>query len=213
MTSSVSNLLTSDKETLCLRSWNPKTKPIATVTFIHGLGEHSGRYEHVFSKFADEGIKVNAFDQRGHGVSTGVRGHSPSLEQSLKDIQLIASTAESDLPHFIYGHSFGGCLALHYNLKKKDQSPSGCIVTSPLIRTTFKVPGFKLAMGNFFGKIMPTVSTSNNIDPSFISRDPEAVKEYKEDKLVHAKITLGMGKWLLQRSEQLIELAPEFDTP
>lgn len=43
----------------------PEQPPIATVTFVHGYGEYIDRYSHVFPRFADAGIKVNSFDQRG----------------------------------------------------------------------------------------------------------------------------------------------------
>ncbi|GAM24077.1 hypothetical protein SAMD00019534_072510 [Acytostelium subglobosum LB1] len=213
MTSIVSNLLASDKETLILRSWKPTVPVVATVTFIHGIGEHSGRYEHVFSKFAENGILVNAFDQRGHGKSGGTRGHSPSLEQSLKDITLIASNADPALPHFIYGHSFGGCLALHYTLKNQERAPAGCVVTSPLIKPAFKVSGFKLFLGNLLGKVAATSTIDSNLNASHISKDAEVVATYKKDVLVHSKISLGLGRWMLSKAESLLDEAPKYTSP
>eukprot|EP01133_Synstelium_polycarpum_P016016 gene16016-19063_t len=213
MSSSVSNLLASDKESLIVRSWKPQGPTIATVTFIHGMGEHSGRYEHVFSKFAAEGIEVNTFDQRGHGKSGGTRGHSPSIEQSLKDVTLIAAKADESLPHFIYGHSFGGQLALHYTLRKKEHPPTGTIVTSPFIKLATKVSPVKIFFGNIFASIAPSKTVDNGINASHIAKDEEVVKAYKEDKLIHNKVSLVQGRWMLAKGEQLIDLAPQFTTP
>ncbi|KAI3633433.1 hypothetical protein MIR68_008380 [Amoeboaphelidium protococcarum] len=50
--------------------WCPPegVKTVATLTFVHGIGEHCMRYDHVFSALAQQnGIKTFSFDQRGFG--------------------------------------------------------------------------------------------------------------------------------------------------
>ncbi|KAJ3257252.1 hypothetical protein HK103_004806 [Boothiomyces macroporosus] len=56
---------------LYTRTWLPD-KLKATVVFVHGLGEHVTRYDEMFGRFADNGIKVTAFDQRGHSMGGGL---------------------------------------------------------------------------------------------------------------------------------------------
>jgi len=41
--------------------------PTANLVWAHGYGEHIGRYQKVFSKFAAAGIAVHSFDAAGHG--------------------------------------------------------------------------------------------------------------------------------------------------
>ena len=52
------------------KTWVPGkgTATKATVIFNHGWGEHCSRYNHIFTAFAQAGIKVVAFDQRGYGT-------------------------------------------------------------------------------------------------------------------------------------------------
>ena len=57
------------------------------ILLIHGLGEHSGRYLNLIQDFNDKNISVFTIDIRGHGKSEGKRGHSPSYEQLMSDIQ------------------------------------------------------------------------------------------------------------------------------
>lgn len=64
-----------DNVDIYARLWQPKGKPVATVTFVHGLGEHIARYEHVFSKFAENSIRVFAYDQRGFGRTVLQNSH------------------------------------------------------------------------------------------------------------------------------------------
>lgn len=45
----------------------PPTRPKAALIYVHGFVEHVGRYDHLHSYFADHGIAVFAFDQRGFG--------------------------------------------------------------------------------------------------------------------------------------------------
>lgn len=47
------------------KTWSPSSEPRAAVLFVHGFVEHVVRYDHVFASFADQGIAVFAYDQRG----------------------------------------------------------------------------------------------------------------------------------------------------
>ena len=46
----------------------------ASVLLVHGIAEHSGRYEQVGDRFAAAGLDVQAYDQRGFGASGGTAG-------------------------------------------------------------------------------------------------------------------------------------------
>ncbi|MCL4155308.1 UNVERIFIED_CONTAM: hypothetical protein GTU68_030743, partial [Idotea baltica] len=41
---------------------------------LHGIGEHSGRYERLASHLTQLGFEVGAHDHPGHGQSDGQRG-------------------------------------------------------------------------------------------------------------------------------------------
>ena len=45
--STTTKVVASDGTGLLLRSWESSEAPRAAVVIVHGLGEHSGRYEHV----------------------------------------------------------------------------------------------------------------------------------------------------------------------
>lgn len=87
--------------------------PIALLLFIHGFSEYVERYDHVFSNFAERGIKTFAWDQRGFGRSAikkkdwGVTG---GTDKALEDIdyfvkQVKAEAETLNVPVFIWGHS------------------------------------------------------------------------------------------------------------
>ena len=68
-----------DGTELRTRHW-PAAEPWAAMLIVHGLGEHSGRYEHVGSAFAAAGIDAHAYDHRGNGGSGGRPRRHRSLE-------------------------------------------------------------------------------------------------------------------------------------
>ncbi|WCO66831.1 alpha/beta hydrolase [Iamia majanohamensis] len=87
--------------------WGPADGP--PVLFAHGGFDFAGTYDCLAPLLADEGWRVVAWDQRGHGDSD----HAPlySWEADLRDAAaVLASVTDGALP--VLGHSKGGALAL-----------------------------------------------------------------------------------------------------
>ena len=99
---------------LLRRAWlSPDPERVLLV--VHGYGEHSGRYEHVGSWFAARGCAVHAYDQQGHGRSSGPRGHVRRFADFLDDLEVLrqATAAEHpELPLHLVGHSMGGLVEI-----------------------------------------------------------------------------------------------------
>jgi acylglycerol lipase len=126
--------LPKDNIELFAKFWSPPSSvpTVANVTFVHGLGEHISRYNHVFNKFANEGIRTFAFDQRGFGRSVHrnsitieggrpngmVLGDNQGWDTALGDIcRAVKYSKQDNVPHFLMGHSMGGLLALSTSIK------------------------------------------------------------------------------------------------
>lgn len=197
------------------QEWKPEGKQKAAVALIHGLGEHSSRYQHVAEAFTKAGYSLTAFDLRGHGKSEGVRGHAPSNESHFSDIRKnIDLTMEHfpGLPVFLYGHSLGGNLALLYCLTQKP-GLKGVITTSPGLGTTNPVPPIKLALGKMLYSILPATKMENGLDRSGLSRDPDVERKYSADPLVHSKISARMALDLFKNGDYIVGHAAEFPLP
>lgn len=184
-----------------------------TVVIVHGLGEHSGRYAHVAEWFAPLGATVYAMDLRGHGRSGGQRGHAPSLQALLDDIDAVVQHAreESGAPAVLLGHSFGGLLAIAYALDRP-QHIDRAIFSAPLLRLKVRVPGWKRAAADVLPRIAPTLSMSNEVDPGLLSREPSIETAYRNDPLVHDRLTTRLGQ-TIAHAEDFIALAPELRVP
>ncbi|CAG8551933.1 2336_t:CDS:2, partial [Racocetra fulgida] len=130
----------SDDVEIYTRTWKAVSdKPIATVVFIHGFGEHVKRYNHVFDKFGRENIEVYAYDQRSFG-ETVKRNKNPTRLVAPTDItEALISRRREGIPQFLMGHSMGGCLVLNYVIDGPEKhNIAGLLCTSPLIKLTPK---------------------------------------------------------------------------
>jgi acylglycerol lipase len=163
--------------------------PQAVIVVVHGLAEHSGRYDYVTRKFNENQMSVYRFDHRGHGRSGGTRGDNDDLEKFLKDTDLVVRGAVAENPGkplFMLGHSMGGLIAASYGAvqgsKLKGQILSGAALDFNPLFDQLK-DTYTEAMGN---ELMP------NALAAVVSRDPAVVKAYEEDPLVLKAVTLRL---------------------
>ncbi len=198
------------------QGWSPDTgSPRAVVCLVHGIGEHTLRYVNVAEALTKERYVLFGADLRGHGKSEGPRGHFPSIEAVLKDIDLLLEQARKrypGLPLILYGHSLGGILVLHYGLKHKPDI-KGVIATSPSLHTALEEQPVKIMAAKVMGSLMPRVTLPSGLNVNAISHDREVVKLYNNDPLVHNKISLGFGKIMLSVNQWTLEHADEFSLP
>ncbi|MCF8054671.1 MAG: lysophospholipase [Deltaproteobacteria bacterium] len=192
--------------------WQGTGDARGVICLIHGIGEHSGRYDHFARKFAEIGYPVLSFDLRGHGRSGGKRGHSPSGECIMRDLEKLLAEARSafrNLPIFLYGHSLGGLLVINL-LLGQETGVAAAIVSGPALRPIFPIPQWKLSVSRILRRIIPTLSIPTGLNAEDISRDPLVVARYKADKFVHSQVSvamamdvLAMGDWALANAQKL----------
>lgn len=197
------------------QSWQPEDQSRAVICLVHGMGEHSERYAHVADALTQAGYTLISFDLRGHGKSSGPRGHIPSYEALMQDISFLLESANKkfpQLPFFLYGHSLGGNLVLNYVLRYKPQL-KGVIVTGPWLRLAFEPPAFKVTLGKMMNKIWPSFSQSSGLDTKVLSHDPHVVRAYENDPLVHDHISARMFIGIYQAGQWALEHASEFSLP
>jgi acylglycerol lipase len=157
------------------REWEAP-EPRATVALLHGLAEHSGRYEHVGSRLAAAGYSVFTADLRGHGRSEGFPGEVSGLADWLEDTEAIvvrAREAAAGRPVFAFGHSLGALIAGAYVARHPD-AVDGLILS-----------GIAVLAGTALLASMADPE-GQGIPPTAISRDPKVVQAYVDDELVFA---------------------------
>ncbi len=181
---------TSDGKILYIRYWHPVNEPKAIMLMLHGFSEHSGRYIHWAEKFVNHNIIVYAIDCRGHGKAEGIRGHTPSYNRLLDDIDAGLShiVNDNDLPLILYGQSLGGNLALGYGLFRNNEL-SGIISTSPWLKLVTRPKTFTIILGRLLRKIAPAPIRDSKLNINLLSHDPQVAIDYENDPLTHSSIT------------------------
>lgn len=189
--------------------------PTAVLIFIHGMAEHTGRYQYPLTYFSERNYTIYAMDLRGHGESSGLRVYAESMDQLVEDVDLFVSQVIENEPKkkvFLIGHSFGGQLVLNY-ISRHPKGVSGFLVSSPNIRLRVKVPFWKLCLAPVLSRFLPKLTMGNEIDPALVSHDPQVVEAYRRDKKVIKKITTRLADIVLSDHQHIMSLAPSIKTP
>ena len=199
MTSTTSQLMARDGLGLLVRHWEC-SEPRARVLLVHGLGEHSGRYEHVGAFLVDRGFSVTAFDLRGHGASGGDRVDLMAFTEYLDDLQVVFEQARDDLPMIMYGHSMGGLISASYGMASRPQ-PDLFVLSAPALAA--EVPVALRLASKVVSRVRPGMRFANSIKGEQLSRDPAVGEKYFADPLVETKTTARFGAVLFAHMDSL----------
>lgn len=199
-------------------TWLPEgdTSPRGLFVIAHGLGEHGGRYGHVASPLVEVGFAVRGFDHRGHGRSSGLRGHVDRFEDFTADLQgvIAAFRAEfPDLPTVLYGHSMGGLIVLRHQDDYPESGLVGLVLSNPLLAVAFEPPRWKTGAAGLLARLVPRLRLDNELDSSQISRDAKEVAAYDADPLVHRLISTRLYKEMVRAMEAASQSASRFRLP
>jgi len=127
-----SNLTGDDGTPIFLRRWAPPdgTPLRGTIQVVHGLAEHSGRYEAFAEAMVGGGLLVYASDHRGHGRTVqedrdlGFLGpDGTGWDRVLGDLWVVHQHIDGthpSLPRVLVGHSMGSFLALELAIRHPD---------------------------------------------------------------------------------------------
>lgn len=193
---------------LFTRAWTP-AQPIASVLIVHGVGEHSGRYERLAGELTQAGFAVFAYDHRGHGRSEGQRGHIDRFTDYLDDLDRAVAWARGRGPRplFLIGHSLGGLIVLHAAARTPALA-DGLVLSSPACGLAVHVPAWKHAVAMLANVIWPTLAMRRTrVDSAYLSHDPAIGRAYLADPLVHFFITARGYAEVLTRLRRAAEAA------
>lgn len=223
-------LRTEDGLPLHWRQWSrPGPGPArGTVLIVHGLGEHIGRYEHLAGRLNDWGWHVVGHDQRGHGASGGPRGDVPDADALLRDLARVIDELRADSqlgagPLVLLGHSMGGLVAARFVaggllalghggvLPPWFRPVDALVLSSPALDPGLS--GLQRLMLGIARPLLPHLAVGNGLKPAWISRDAAVVAAYKNDPLVHDRITATLTGLIVDGGAELLEQAPQWVLP
>lgn len=210
---------THDGVELSYRHWPaiaPIDGPRQAVVLFHRGHEHGGRMAHLVNELELPNCDFFAWDARGHGLSPGARGDSPSFATSVRDVQTFIEhignrhdIAEEDLA--VVAQSVGAVIISTW---AHDYAPKvRCLVlASPAFKVKLYVPfarpGLKLLhawRGNFF--------VNSYVKARFLSHDPERIASFENDSLIARPISVTMLLGLYEAADRVVADAQAIQIP
>ncbi len=114
--------------------YRPEKNPAGVVAIVHGMAEHSGRYQDFAEYLSDQGYGVITYDLPGHGEDSEEKGYFGRK----KGWDLLVNSAVSavrkakkefpEVPVFLFGHSMGSMICRCF-LQLHDKEIDGLILS------------------------------------------------------------------------------------
>jgi alpha-beta hydrolase superfamily lysophospholipase len=168
------------------QAWLPEAEAKAGLVLVHGLGSHSGRYMNVVDRLVAHGIAVHGFDHIGHGKSDGPRGRIERFADFTDTLAVYCGRAkgwQAGKPFFLFGHSMGGLIATRY-LLDHPMDFKGAILSAPALKPGEGISPAMILAGRVLSAVAPGMGLFR-LPAAGLSRDPQVVKAYRNDPLVH----------------------------
>ena len=219
-----------DGARLFVRRWLPEGRVRAIVQIVHGLAEHSGRYQDFAEALNRAGVGAYEGDLRGHGRSAegGALGFFAPKEgwrrclDDLADLNRHVASVHPATPIILFGHSMGSFLAQNFVAERGDRLAgaifSGSNGRPPAIAALGRLiarierlrlgPKGKSALlkSMWFGAFNKPFEPARTVF-DWLSRDPAAVDAYVADPLCGFDFTTQLAVDVLDALPSM--LAPE----
>lgn len=197
--------------------WPAGEPACGTVVIVHGLGEHMGRFGQIAARLNACGWHAIGYDQRGHGASGGKRGALPHARALLDDLALVIDAAKASLPSplVLLGDSMGGLIAARFVAGSAPapwhREVDGVVLASPALDPGMNV-GQKLLLA-LLSPLAPDLAVASGLAPQLISRDASVVAAYRDDPLVHDRVSARLVRFIVDAGVYVRERASSWTVP
>lgn len=182
------------------------------VLIVHGLGEHSGRYQRLAQWFNQRGHAVRSYDQRGHGQTPGQRGALRHADDLLQDLAMVYHDYANGLaqPPLLLGHSMGGLVATRAVLDGR-LTPSALVLSSPALRSW--EPAWLQRLARRLTHVLPNLPLRSRLAFEQLSHDAQVVASYRDDPLRAGWITPRLADFIFRAGASSIADAARLRVP
>jgi alpha-beta hydrolase superfamily lysophospholipase len=197
------------------QSWLPESEPRAVLLIVHGLAEHSGRYENVINHFVPLGYAAYGIDHIGHGKSEGTRVYVERFDDYTNTLKVYFDKIrvwQPGKPIFLVGHSMGGLISAVYLLAHQAEL-AGAVLSGPAVKIPSHVTPPILFVGKILSALIPKFGLLA-LEADGVSRDPAVVQAYVSDPLVYrGKMTARLAAEMLEAMQTIRDQAARITLP
>jgi len=183
---------TRDGLDLPLRHWDA-SKPRAVLVALHGMSDYSNAFALPAPWWAEQGITVIAYDQRGFGASphAGTWAGGDAMRHDLADAVDAARARYPGLPVFALGQSMGGAVVLSSLAGDRPPRVDGAILVAPAVWSRGDMPAlYRLALWTV-SHTAPGIHLSGSGLKIWASDNVEALRHNAKDPLFQKSANAG----------------------
>ena len=205
-----------DGTELSYRAWLPETPTTKGLLLFHRGHEHSGRWQETVAALRFDDVAVFAWDQRGHGQSSGERGSAPDLATVVRDAEEWVKHLRSEhgielRDTAVIAHSLGAVIATAW---VHDYAPPirALVLATPAFRVNLFVP-FAVGFLRLRQKLFGPGYVKSFLRASMLTDDPEQIARYNADRMIFRQIAVNMLLDLHDTSTRLLDDAGAIHVP
>ncbi len=190
------HFLSPDGRIIPVRTFLPQQSGMqAIVVALHGFNDYSRAFDAVGCYFADRGIGLIAYDQRGFGLSerTGLWAGSASYGEDLQLITQAVKARYRGIPVFLLGESMGAAVAITALTHNPTLTVDGVILSAPAVWSRDTMPWYQSLILDLAALTLPEfrltgsglrVQASDNLEMlRGLGRDPWVIKATRIDAI------------------------------
>lgn len=203
-----------DAQNIIYRAFLPEN-PRAAVVLVHGLGEHSLKYDYFAEAVYGKGLAFFVYDQRGHGRSGGIRCHVDTFDDFVEDLRQFVEIAKIESLRdevFIVGLSLGGLTSLAFSIKYGGMI-KGVVASAPALRFTRPPSGIETGVAGILALLCPRMTTPNRVPFEYLSHDRELIEKTKDDKYSQRILSFKLFAELEKAARYVFENAAAMEAP
>jgi len=143
-----------------------------------------------------------------------VRGGLPTDTRLLDDLADMVDSMRarrgSRMPIILLGHSMGGLVAARF-VYRQIRRVEGLILSSPAFAP--RIGWFQNLMIDVLSEWAPNFTVGNGLRQAYLSHDPKVVRAYRDDRLVHDRISARLARFIAITGPAMVARAPKWKLP
>jgi alpha-beta hydrolase superfamily lysophospholipase len=141
-------------------------------------------------------------------------GSLPNDTRLLDDLADVVDSTRNRMPQgmplILLGHSMGGLVVGRF-VSLRMRTVEALIMSSPALDPGLSA--FQKLLVSVLPGIAPNLRVGNGVKPQFISHNPAVVKAYREDPLVHDRISARLASFIAAAGPATVALASQWQVP
>ncbi|HEY8746616.1 MAG TPA: bifunctional alpha/beta hydrolase/class I SAM-dependent methyltransferase [Tepidisphaeraceae bacterium] len=205
-----------DGTTPFYRAWLPDRPATRALLLFHRGHEHSGRWQETVDALNLPDVAMFAWDQRGHGRSSGERGRAPNLAGVIKDVDCFArhvarAHGVATENTAVLASSVGAVIAAAW---VHDFAPPirGMVLAAPALRVKLYVP-LAIPFLRLKEKFLPGGAVKSYVKARMLTHDVAQAAAYDADPLIFRQIAVNILLDLHDTATRLVADAAAIGTP